>query len=388
MKQIVVLIVDQDEANRKLLTQMLQKKSYEIYQADRGVSGLQLARNTSPSIIIVDPALPDMELSEFMSGLKLQKQTSHIPVVALSNHSNPEEMQKCLQLGCVEYYVKSGMVMISLVDSLPRLVVESQRSQSSESTEGLLIAFLSAKGGTGTSSLCANIGMSIANHMSPSSVAVVDMVLPFGSIAPIVGQDDETFNLITVSEEERASINSKYFQERLPVIPQWMFHLVPGSPDPEAASRLNVEHLSHTVDILRETYDYVLVDLGRNLSRISLPIIENANLIVLVTGIDLSAVASTKIVWKYLQNLGVHENRMFPILNRAVGLEGLTKAEAEKILDLEIKLMMPYMMGNFTLANNQHVPVSVKYPTDTATMVLKQAAIDMSQQAIEASEAS
>ncbi len=388
MKQIIVLLVDQDEANRKLLTQMLQKKSYEIYQADQGASGLQLARNTSPSIVIVDPALPDMELSEFVNGLKQYKQTSHIPIVALSSHSNPEEMQNCLQLGCVEYYVKSGMVMISLVDSIPRLVVESQRNQAGESDDGLLFAFLSAKGGTGTSSLCANIGMSIANQMSPSSVVVVDMVLPFGSIGPIVGQDDESFNLVTVSAEDPDVINPEYFQERLPVLPQWLFHLLPGSPDPDAAGRLNVEHLSQTIDVLRKTYDYVLVDLGRSLSRISLPIIESANLIALVMGIDLSAVASTKIVWDYLQNLGIPENRVFPILNRAVGLEGLTKAEAEKILGLKINLMMPYMMGNFTLANNQHTPVSVKYPTDTASLVLKQAALDMSHQAIEAGEAS
>ena len=388
MKPIIVLLVDQDEANRKLLTQMLQKKGYEIYQADQGGSGLQLARNTSPSIVIVDPALPDMELSEFVNGLKLNKQTSHIPIVALSSHSNPEEMQNCLQLGCVEYFVKSGMVMISLVDSIPRFVVESQRGQAGESDEGLLIAFLSAKGGTGTSSLCANIGMSIASHMSPSSVVVVDLVLPFGSIAPIVGQDDKIFNLITVSEKERDVINSDYFLERLPVIPQWLFHLLPGSPDPDAAGRLNVENLPHVIDILRKSYDYVLVDLGRSLSRISLPIIENANLIALVMGIDLSAVASTKIVWEYLNSLGVHENRLFPILNRAVGLEGLTKAEAEKILGLDIKLMMPYMMGNFTLANNQHTPISVKYPTDTASMVLKQSALDISHQAIEASEVS
>jgi hypothetical protein len=65
-----------------------------------------------------------------------------------------------------------------------------------------------------------------------------------------------------------------------------------------------------------------------------------------------------------------------------VGLEGLTKAEAEKILELEIKLMMPYMMGNFSLANNQNTPISLKFPTDTATMVMKQAALEMSQKVV------
>jgi hypothetical protein len=90
----------------------------------------------------------------------------------------------------------------------------------------------------------------------------------------------------------------------------------------------------------------------------------------------------TKKLWHYLSGEGIQPKRVFPILNRAVGLEGLTKAEAEKILGLDIKLMIPYMMGNFTLANNQNTPISIKFPTDTATMVMKQASIEMTQVAI------
>jgi hypothetical protein len=56
--------------------------------------------------------------------------------------------------------------------------------------------------------------------------------------------------------------------------------------------------------------------------------------------------------------------------------------EAEKILGIEIKLMMPYMMGNFTLANNQNTPLTIKFPTDTASMVMKQAAMEMSQKVV------
>lgn len=40
---------------------------------------------------------------------------------------------------------------------------------------------------------------------------------------------------------------------------------------------------------------------------------------------------------------------------------------------------MPYMMGNFSLANNQNTPISLKFPTDTAALVMKQAALEISQ---------
>jgi len=63
---------------------------------------------------------------------------------------------------------------------------------------GRLIVFLSAKGGSGTSSLCANIATNIALYKPDSHVAVVDMVLPIGSIANIVGYQGD-LNLVSMA---------------------------------------------------------------------------------------------------------------------------------------------------------------------------------------------
>jgi hypothetical protein len=72
---------------------------------------------------------------------------------------------------------------------------------------------------------------------------------------------------------------------------------------------------------------------------------------------------------------------MYTILNRAVGLEGVTKAEAEGMIGLTIHVAVPHLGGNFALANNLHKPLSLKYPNDTAAIVLKDAATQMVSQA-------
>jgi pilus assembly protein CpaE len=271
--------------------------------------------------------------------------------------------------------------MMTLVDAIPRLLVDGKRLRKKRE-KGFLFTFLSAKGGTGTSSLCANIGMNMANHLTQSTVAIADLVLPMGSIAPLVGVSDSEFNLVTLAEKPEEEITSEYLGQRLIVPAHWQFHLLPGAPDPETAINLQVGHIPKIVNSLRLSYDYVLVDLGRSLSKISLPIIVDADLLVLILSTDLSTVNHTKKLWHYLRSQGVSRDRVFPILNRAVGLEGLTKAETEKILELDIKMTMPYMTGNFTLANNQNTPVSIKFPTDTATIILKQAAMEMSQKVV------
>jgi len=65
--------------------------------------------------------------------------------------------------------------------------------------------------------------------------------------------------------------------------------------------------------------------IGRSLSRISLPLIQKADLIILVVSTDQSTVKLTKTVWDYLQSQGVDNQKIYAILNRAVRLEGLTK---------------------------------------------------------------
>lgn len=378
MDPISVLVIDADEANRNFLSQLLQKKNYVVKHAATGEDGIRMVSETLPKIIVFDSKLPDMDVLHLIARLQENPHIADVPCVVLSSHSDPDEMQACLKAGCAEYYIKSGMVMMTLVDSIPRLLTEGKRLRKTQEKGGLYV-YLSAKGGTGTSSLCANIGMNMANHLPHSTVAVADFVLPMGSIAPLVGAPESGINLVSVTEQAEDKITPESLKQSLVVPSHWLFHLLPGAPDPETSLNLQVSHIPHIVDSLRKAYDYVLVDLGRSLSRISLPIIQEADLIVLILSTDLSTVNHTKKLWHYLRGQGIQSNRVFPILNRAVGLEGLTKMEAEKILELEIKLMIPYMMGNFTLANNQNTPVSVKFPTDTATMVLKQAAIEMTQ---------
>jgi pilus assembly protein CpaE len=379
MDNITVLVIDADEANRNFLAQLLQKKNYQVKHARSGSEGLRVVEEIFPQLVIFDTNLPDMGAAQLIEQLQRSPHMASVPCVVLSSHSDPDEMHACLQAGCAEYFVKSGMVMMTLVDSIPRLLMEGKRLRK-QREKGFLFTFLSAKGGTGTSSLCANIGMNIACQTTYATVAVADLVLPIGSIAPLVGSPENEFNIVTLAKQPCDQITAKYLKDSLAMPPHWAFHLLPGAPDPETAGNLDVSHIPNIVECLRQAYDYVLVDLGRSLSKISLPIIHAADLVVLILSTDLSTVNHTKKLWHYLRQQGVDPARVFPILNRAVGLEGLTKAEAEKILELEIKLMIPYMMGNFTLANNQHLPVTIKFPTDTASMVMKQAAIEMSQQ--------
>lgn len=372
-----VLLVDRDVASRAFLTRVFQKRGFRVLQASLGKEGLIFAWRDRPDLIIVDPSFADIQGKVFIEKLKHDSRTAHVPVIALSKDSRPERLTECLQQGYDEYLVKSGETVNNLNALLTRMF-GGETAEAEEENKGVLLTFLSAKGGTGTSSLCANIAIHLAEQHPKETVAVVDMVLPIGSIASIVGYEGSE-NLVTLADMPSEEITPTFLRETLPKIPGWNFHLVAGSPNPEMSNVLQIKRLPHIFHALRQAFDYVVVDLGRSLSRITLPIVQDADAIAMIVTTDLSTVTLTKIVLDYLRSKEVDSEKIYAMINRVVGLEGLTKADVERILEEKIQVTVPYMGGNLTLANNQHVPVAKKSAFNSSTIAFQQATLQIVQ---------
>ena len=376
-----ILVVDDNPASRVFLAKHLRGKHYNILEASTGKEGLILAWRDQPDLVLFDPTLRDIPDQEFIQKLRHDARTASIPLVALSTDPGAARREACLNAGVSDYLVKSSSALVALEESLNRIfgAVPSPLAAAAEKEEkknGWLIVFLSAKGGTGTSSLCANLAMNIQQSQPEAGVVVADLVLPIGSIGQIVG-DEGKLNLVTVADLPAGQTSTEYFHKSLPQPALWQFQVLAGSPDPEHANSLKGDRIGQIVDTLCSAYDFVILDIGRSLSRISLPLIQKADLIILIVSTDQSTVTLTQTVWNYLQSQGLDNQKVYAILNRAVGLEGLTKAQAEEIIGLPIKTTMPYLGSNFALANNLNQPITIKYPTDTASIILKETAQDM-----------
>jgi pilus assembly protein CpaE len=371
-----ILIVDENPASRIFLAKHLRAKQFEILEAPTGKDGLIVAWRHEPDLVLFDPALTDIPDKEFIQKLRDNARTMKARLVALSSDPGPERREACLSAGVDEYLVKSSQAIPALEQILTRVFETEPPAEAPEQVPGkggLLVVFLSAKGGTGTSSLCANLAMNIQQTQPEARVVVADLVLPIGSIGPIVGQEG-TLNLVTVADLPAGQTNADYFYKNLPRPEHWQYQVLTGSLDPEHGNSIKGERISQIVDRLCSAYDFVILDIGRSLSRISLPLIQKADLIVLIVSTDQSTVKLTRTIHDYLKTQGVASQKIYAILNRAVGLEGVTRAQAEEIIGLPIKTTMPYMGGNFALANNLNQPITVKYPTDTASIILKGAA--------------
>ena len=368
-----ILIVDADVASRNFIARKLLEQNYEVIQAGSGKEGLISAWRDHPDLIIVDPVLADIKGEEIAKRLKQDARTSVVPLIALSGDQSHGRVKSCLDSGFSEYITKSGQAVATLSDTISRLFGFDAEVMEQG---GLLIVFLSAKGGTGTSSLCANLAMNIAQHQPEARVVVLDLVLPIGSIASIVGYEGGQ-NIVTVTDMPPEETTTEFFRRELHPMNIWRFDLLAGSPDPESSNQMKVGRIWDVVTSLKASYDYVLVDIGRSLSKITLPLIQHADLVTLIVSTDVSAVSLTKTLWDYLKSKNVQANSFYTILNRAVGLEGLSKTDAENVLGIKINMAMPYLGTNFAFANGHHQPFSLKYPRDTASIIFQDSAREM-----------
>jgi pilus assembly protein CpaE len=370
---VSILIIDGDSTSRNYLSAMLVQKGYVALTASLGREGLISAWKDQPAVILLDPVLPDLSGLEVVTRLRQDRRTATTPIIALSVENDPRRMNELMAAGCSEYILKSGQALEAILELIVRLL---QPVETPVRKAGKLVAFLSAKGGIGTSSLCANLAMCVANREAGRRVAVVDLVLPLGSIANIVGYGEQV-SIVDAALLPPGAQQLEFCEQNLPLIRGWDFHLLAGPTNPDAANRLPGDRIEGLIQTILGCYDLVFIDLGRSLSRISLPVIQKANVIVLVLGTDLATATLTRTVLDYLRSLKIDAQNIYAIQNRAVGLEGMTRGEVEKMIGLPIRATMPYMGGNFTVANNHHEPLMTRFPSDSGTLLISQSANEL-----------
>lgn len=106
-KQPLVLIVDDDEIKRYLITAYLAKEGYAFLEAINGEQGLQQAREHTPDVIIVDMIMPRMNGFELSQHLQRDPATAHIPLIAFSMMDYKKVQQLALEAG-IGYVIPLG----------------------------------------------------------------------------------------------------------------------------------------------------------------------------------------------------------------------------------------------------------------------------------------
>ena len=101
-----ILLVEDNELNRDMLTRRLQRRNYEIVVAEDGLAGVRIATEVQPDLILLDMSLPELDGWEVARRIKAAPGTSGIPIIALTAHAMAGDRERALQAGCDDYDTK------------------------------------------------------------------------------------------------------------------------------------------------------------------------------------------------------------------------------------------------------------------------------------------
>ena len=101
-----ILLVEDNEMNRDMLSRRLVRNGYEVFHAKDGQQGVNMALSQRPDIILMDMSLPVLDGWEATRRLKANDATRRIPVIALTAHAMAGDREKAIEVGCDDYDTK------------------------------------------------------------------------------------------------------------------------------------------------------------------------------------------------------------------------------------------------------------------------------------------
>ena len=101
-----ILLVEDDEVNRDMLSRRLMRRGYTVLVAVNGADGVRMAAAEHPDVVLMDMSLPVMDGWEATRRIKNSPETSDIPVLALTAHALAEDRDRTLAAGCDDFDTK------------------------------------------------------------------------------------------------------------------------------------------------------------------------------------------------------------------------------------------------------------------------------------------
>ncbi len=255
-------------------------------------------------------------------------------IVALNTSADAETILTSLRAGVNEYLFPP--LEASLRQALERKSAECSQRREQERSGGKILAFFSAKGGCGATTIAVHVAVELGRR--GKKVLLADLDLDAGMIAFLLKTKSPYSILDAANNLHR--LDASYWKALVSNgIPNLEIMPAPGT----LASRHQVvqQQLRHVLGFVRTQYDCTIVDLGRSLSRVNLEALDVADEACLVTTLEIPALHQAKQIVQTLLDSGFGRHRIRLILNRVPKRVDVTPEELEKMLGVAVHCTLP-----------------------------------------------
>jgi pilus assembly protein CpaE len=395
-EKIKVIIVDDIAETRENIRKLLQfDADMEVVgMARTGAEGIQISLDTKPDVVLMDINMPDMD--GITATERIRGRLPATQIIILSVQSDSNYMRKAMLAGARDFLTKPPDVddlmaairragemahneKIKEANTMAAVQASQQGNTGSLSFSGgvigKVITVYSPKGGTGSTTVAANLAVALQTDETP--VALVDGRLQFGDIGFFFNEQARN-NIIDLASRGE-DLDADVVREVMIPNEKSGVHLLVAPHKPEQADEVTGNQFSHVISFLKRLYTYVIIDTSSSLDGISIGALDQSDVVVMVTTQDIPSIKNLRLFLNLKDMLGLIDEQLMVVLNRwdkrrsitGARIADITKIEVVSIIPMDERLIIPAMDRGepFMIANKSSG--AVKAMRQLATAVKK-----------------
>ena len=327
-------------------------KTREVQIVTGGVDVLgPVADQQRPEIIIFESGgdLPS-ELG-FITQLNLRHPA--ITLILLSPDQSSDTLLDAMRAG-VREVLPSPVSRIALQTSIAR-IEEKLAQQVSPLQNGKVLSFLPCKGGSGSTFLATNLAYILASEEN-KNVLLIDLNLQFGDASLFISDQIPTVNLAEVARQIRRMDAAFLASSLIPILPN--FGLLAAPEDPVQALEVKPEHVDALLNLARNHYDFVILDIGRALDPVSIRALDKSDVIFPVMQLTLPFIRDAKRLLEVFRSLEYPSNKIRLLVNRYEKSGEIRLEDVEHTLNTKVFKTIPNSFKHVAASVNQGIPLS------------------------------
>ena len=302
----------------------------------------------NPAVVIIDATDPDIQEGDLLERLAKHYQSSCFMLLTREHHQ--DLLIRAMRAG-VREVLQLPLVHRAFHEAMDRVAATTGVT---DMRDGKVLAFISCKGGSGATFISTNFGYALAT-LGEKKVLLIDLHGQFGDATLYVSDQKPAMTLSDVCSQI-ARIDG-------PFLNSCLVHVTPGfgilaaADDPTHAVDLKPEHMDTILRVARQHYDYIVLDVGRQIDAISLRALDNADAIHPVLQLALPDIRDGRRLLDIFRSLGYPVDQTRLIVNRYEKGGKLRLQDLQNALGADVMHTIPNDYAAATDSVNQGVPV-------------------------------
>ncbi|NPV27633.1 MAG: response regulator [Firmicutes bacterium] len=374
MSRIKVLIADDIDETRENIKRLLyfEPDLAVVGEARNGEEAVKQAEKLRPDIILMDINMPVLDGIGATEIISLRVPTASIIVISVQGEQ--EYLKKAMMAGAREYLIKP-FSSDELADTIRKVYELERRRKLQQATHRALdqatrpkpqvVTVFSTKGGVGKTTLVTNLALSLQREVN-TRVVVVDLDLQFGDVAVMLNVMPR--RTITDLLQEFHLLDAELMENYL--VEEQGVKILAAPNRPEYAELISPGQVEKILGVLKETYDFILIDTPAAFNETTLTALDAADQILMVAALDLPTIKNVKLSMEVLESLH-HKGKVKLVLTRATSDVGIKAEDVERALNFRIASEIPSDGKIVTSAVNRGVPFVLSHPGSRVAQSVK-----------------